>query len=202
MKRVPFKYCISGLLLCAAASSASAAAVTEEKGWYMGASAGRSAMKMSGDAADELKEKKTGTGFKVFGGYQFNRYWGLEGQYIQLATAKYDLKRQSYSFHTDMKMSGVAINAVGILPLGESFSLLGKLGAAQMLLRDDYRYTDGDSGSYRESKTMPLIGFGAEYKLTPALALRAEYEYYGQFKIAQDTKISSDMLSIGMRYTF
>ncbi|MDB5991525.1 MAG: hypothetical protein JWQ10_2928 [Herbaspirillum sp.] len=206
LEKVAFKYCISGLVLCAAAVSASAfAAAPANDGWYLGTSVGRSKVKINRDGLyEDFKGNKTGTGFKLYGGYQFNQYFALEGQYIKLATAKYQSSGPSTPWHGNLKIRGLAIDAVGILPLGDSFSLLGKLGMVQMQADANFQTNSGSSYSGKTTKTTPLIGVGAEYKLTPALALRAEYEYFGSLTPSFDpaAKISTDMMSIGLRYTF
>ena len=204
LEKVAFKYCVSGLVLCAAAASVSAFAATPTNdGWYLGTSVGRSEIKTTNDNANDDTSKGTGTGFKLYGGYQFNDYFALEGQYIRLATAKYRSNRPGgYQLDESDKFSGLAFDAVGILPISDSFSLLGKLGVMQTQIQSDWQY-GSESGSAKDSRTTPLIGIGAEYKLTPALALRAEYEYYGKIHSDDNTvKIKMDMLSVGMRYTF
>jgi OOP family OmpA-OmpF porin len=206
LEKAAFKYCVSGLVLCAAAASVSAfAAAQTADGWYLGTSVGRSNVKITDEnASADDKRQGTGTGFKLYGGYQFNDYFALEGQYIRLATAKYHtIHSGGYQLDESYKISGLALDAVGILPISDSFSLLGKLGVMQMQIQSDWQFGSESPGSGKDSRTTPLIGIGAEYKLTPALALRAEYEYYGKLHSDDNTfKISTDMLSIGMRYTF
>src|SRR6202162_6693583 len=50
LEKAAFKYCVSGLVLCAAAASVSAfAGTTTNEGWYLGASVGRSRVKITDD---------------------------------------------------------------------------------------------------------------------------------------------------------
>jgi OOP family OmpA-OmpF porin len=69
------------------------------------------------------------TGFKIFGGYEFNQYFGVEIAYVDLGKASYS-GRYGAATVTGGKVDlwGLNFSAVGILPLNPSFSLFGKLG--------------------------------------------------------------------------
>ena len=67
----------------------------------------------------------TGSAYKLQLGYQFNKYFAVEGGYFNLGKSKLD-----YSDGTSdsLKTDGLNISAVGILPFDNGFSVFGKLG--------------------------------------------------------------------------
>jgi len=177
--------------------------------WYVGASIGYSTIKpkVSGYNTNVLtySEKTSDIGFKIFGGYQFDQNWAVEAQYIDLGKYKIDETGTSDNAHATAKVSGVAVNAVGTLPLNEQISLIAKLGVVYGTLKADV-FDSVDRSSYKVSKTAPLMGFGAEYKFSPQIALRAEYEFYGSPTVfgtsRGNIKFRSDMFSLGLLYRF
>jgi OOP family OmpA-OmpF porin len=198
LKKALFAQCAAGLLLCTAAASACASAPTEQ-GWYLGAAAGRSTLKMTAHPDDETILKKARGSLKLYGGYQLNKHFALETQYVRLDSGTLDLNDDTTA---RLKVQGVTFSAVGMLPLNDAFSLIGKLGAAQMSAKYG-EHSAASTLTVKSSTTTLLVGVGAEYKLTPALALRAEYEHYGKFKLGDTTaKVAADMASIGLRYSF
>lgn len=193
-----------GVLCAVAAGSSVAANQQDQSGWYLGTGIGYSTV--SPDLKDTRREKhssqkKNGTGFKLYGGYQFDQNWALETQYIHLAKYRAEGRGPMKGETLDVKVSGIAVNGVGSYYFGEDFSVFGKLGV--MLSKMDTDISGPGYGLYEKRvTTVPLLGFGAEYKLTPQLALRAEYEYYGQQKIDNELKVRTDMATLGLRYRF
>jgi OOP family OmpA-OmpF porin len=130
-------------------------------------------------------------------GYQINPSFAVEGQYQNLG--KYKLTEPAVG-SLQVKDSGVSLAAVGFLPLTKDFSLIGKAGIAVRKLKAeliDLGVTETDS----KTKSALMLGFGVEYSISPALSVRAEYEYFGNPKF-DDTKIKGDLVSVGLRYRF
>lgn len=189
-----------------AASGAAIAQTATGPGWYLGGSIGAATLKPK---IDNSNTNLTGaqdtrdTGFKFLGGYQFDANWAVEGQYQ-------DLGRWTYSepgLSASARVSGLSLAGVGMLPLGNGFTLLGKLGVARQTFDIAAVDTTSNASATRKlNKTTPLIGIGTEYTLTPALALRAEYEYFGVPTLAQSgnekLKAHTALLSVGLRYRF
>lgn len=183
------------LAICAAAPAAAA----EKQGWYVGTGVGSASNTMSGiNWGSGVSEKTNATGFKMYGGYQFNPYLAVELQYVDFGEYKAD----QGSYHGTVKTSGLGMSAVGLWPLSDQFSLFGKLGAISKMR--DYKE---DDRAYRNegksTKVAALLGVGAEYRFTTGLSLRAEYEHAGKTGLGDDdAKLANKLLSVGVRYQF
>lgn len=124
--------------------------------------------------------------WRVLGGYQVHRNLAVELGYTDLG---------------DMTVGGRPAEAnawelvgVGLFPLNESFSLLGKLGA--------YR-GEAEGGGLRETRTDLTYGLGAEYNMNRNLGLRLEWQRYTDFGGgAFGSRADQDILSLGAIYRF
>ncbi|MGA0569794.1 outer membrane beta-barrel protein [Variovorax sp. VNK109] len=203
-----FKYSTLALITVLSLGATSAFAQTKpatDIGWYAGGSIGKAGNKLRTDNIDvEMTgtEDTSGTGFKIYGGYKFNENFAAELQY-------HDLKKYSYTEsetrYGTLRVKGIAISALGILPLTPEFAVFGKVGIASQNLSGFA--TDGwSSGSLKTNKAAPLLGIGGEYAINRNLAVRAEYEYMGVPTFLKDgdqkVKFRSDMFSIGLNYRF
>lgn len=136
------------------------------------------------------------TGFKVFGGYMFNRNLGVEAAYVNLGEVSY-----SGSFGPfpvvggKVELTGFNIAALGSFPINEQFSVFGKLG----LFIWDVEASDVTGGvpfSAKTDGTDISFGLGVGYNFTRNLGVRAEWE---RFKLDE---ADSDLLSIGIVWRF
>jgi len=109
------------LAVCTAGSVSAA----EKTDWYVGGSVGYAKNTLS-DAfpPSGTSQKTSATGFKLYGGYQFNSNWAAELEYVNFGKYSAD----SANLHSTAKASGLGMSAVGTLPLSEQFSLFGKAG--------------------------------------------------------------------------
>ncbi len=135
--------------------------------------------------------------FKVYGGGFFSPNFGAELAYVDLGEARYS----GDFFGTPVTGGTVGIwgyNVAAVLrvPLGERFSVFGKLGvflweseASDLTGGDPFRSTTRgwDGGSF---------GIGVAWRFTGNLSARAEFE---QFPV--DTSDAS-LLSLGLQYSF
>jgi OmpA-OmpF porin, OOP family len=194
---------VSLLALLAAASAPALAQHTDagnvsgmalpSGGWYGGLSAGRSQLgirdtllPVSGARLSQLSEDDSTAGYKLYGGYQFNRHITLEGGYADFG--KLEAQRESAapmlgSMSNNFRTSAFYVGAVGIIPLPNRFSLFGKLGTT---------YATGASPVSASGVLLPLLtpadpnprrtewnskyGLGASYEMSNKLGLRFEYE--------------------------
>lgn len=202
----------STLLLLAA--GAATPALAQDTGWYAGASIGQtetdfrsaqivSALNGLAFSTNSLSLDNEDNGWKVLGGYSFNKWLALEGSYADLgefsALAGLTPAGQQRS---EASMSGLGLDLVGSLPLSASWSAFARLGLANTRVEENFNPTRGtfftnDSGRDFHEK----YGIGLEYRLTDTFALRGEYERY---KVDRNriTDNHADMLSLGVVFRF
>lgn len=139
-------------------------------GWYGGLGIGQSNYQdVDADSANTRSE-----GWKAYAGYQFNKYLGVEGGYVNLN----DITATSGTVTTNMDTDGWTLAAVVSYPLTEKFSVMGKLGAAYLLA--DINEKDGAALAVRsgDDDYEPNYGVGVSYALLDNLNLRAEWERF------------------------
>jgi len=156
-------------LLMAAAFSAALVAGPASAQAYLGGGIGSS------------RTDTSETSWKLYGGYQFNPTWGLELGYT-------DLGRYRGSDVESWSLAGM-----GTLPLGERWSLLGKVGAASN--RTHFAGT--------ANHTDLLLGLGVGYSMSKNLGLRLEYEDFGKLSNASAGNNSrGSNLGLSLKYAF
>lgn len=210
-------------------------ASAQETGFYMGVGVGRSVASFNGGDFDSVNVvfrnasvKSTGTsdtGYKFLGGYNFNERWAIEAGYADLGRFAYRWYGPStgpgpgpgpgaglytdsiYSF--DYKASAWFAAAKGTLPVGDKFSVFGRLGLTVNKAQDTFfvdlsrhieppllpcppgrgvcypEYSDSPifskPGSYAKTRTDVLVGVGVDYRVVSNASIRLEYEDFGRF---------------------
>lgn len=147
------------VLIGAATFGAQAA---QDTGFYVGAGAGQSFV-------DETGFDDEDTAFSAFGGYQFNRWFGLEAGYVDFGKLEPDIAG------TALEASSVHFTAVGTLPFTEKFSGYAKAGFQRW---DVDVAIPGLSGTGDDNGNDPTYGVGLQYRFTDAVALRGEYSRF------------------------
>jgi OOP family OmpA-OmpF porin len=158
------KWLVSMIGAAAMAVSAGALAQSTTTGFYIGAEAGNT--DVSG-ADDDI-------GFKLLGGYRFHPNIAAEVGYGML----YD--------KDDVEVTALEFVAVGMFPIGNQFSILGKLGLANV---------EADTRFGSEDKTELTWGLGVQFDVSRNLGVRALWQRY-------ETDDAIDFLAIGVTYKF
>jgi len=201
-----------------AALAAPVADAQETTGWYAGASAGRSAATIddaritSGLAAQglggiALSRDERSTGYKLFGGYQFNPYFGIEAGFVDLGRFGYRASTlPAGTLSGEMRVKGLNLDLVGTLPLVGGLSALGRVGVTSMRASDSFAATGAVTMPYANAHPSQRssglkAGIGLSYALTPSLAVRLEAERY-RLKDAVGNRGNVDLVSLGLVYHF
>lgn len=171
---------LSTALVAVLAGAAAFGAQAADKGFYAGAGVGQSYV-------DERNYDDEDTAFSVFGGYQFNRYFGLEAGYADFG------KLEPRGTGAELEASSVYLTAVGTLPITDSFSAYAKAGFQRWDLDTSIPTVVGNDD---DSGTDPTYGVGVQYRFTDHLALRGEYS---RFEV-EDTDL--DLAQLQVRYDF
>lgn len=130
---------------------------------------------------------------KAYGGYNFTPNYALEAGYANFGAYKFRIGSHEPRFETSvMYAAGKASMA-----LGESFSVFGKLGVARNRVVSE----NFDELSGTEIAVRPLLGFGADYRLTRNVALTLEWEQLGTNKYAIGA-LRQNRLEAGVKVSF
>ena len=151
------------------------------------------------------------TGFGVAGGYQLNDHFAFEFAYVDLGSVSYQLSAMvsdgtneaDADVQLESSADGAVVSALGILPIGERFSVFGRVGLSLMNAKGTARITiDGvtQSPSQSTQNSDPMVGIGAEYSLGKHFALRLAWDRY--FDVGTDDvtgDIDADLYTLGLR---
>jgi len=210
---------ISGTLgLAAFAAIASPAAIAQNQVpvWYGGINVGQakehfdngrmaSSVLGPGFAITSITEDRTDTGYKLYGGYRFSRHFAVEGGYFDLG--KFDFAATTLPAGTlsgNVKVHGLNLDLVGILPMTDRFSAFGRIGATYARTRDSFSGS-GAAAAFSTSRSSSdanfKVGAGIQYDFNYNLGMRLEAERY-RLNDAVGGKGNVDLLSIGLVYRF
>jgi OmpA-OmpF porin, OOP family len=114
------------------------------------------------------------TAFKLIGGYQFHRNVAVEAGYGLLFDKG------------GSEVTALEVVAVGMFPVMNQLSIIGKLGFANV---------DVETPVGSDDKTELTYGVGVQYDFTRNLGVRGQWQRY-------DTDNEVDLLSIGIVYRF
>lgn len=205
--------CVAAAALAAPASQAQGAG-----GWYGGASIGQSAATIDNDritrglagqglGTTSISERDRDTGYRLFGGYQFNRHFGVEAGWFDMGEMGYTATTTpAGTLVGDVRFKGINLDLVGRLPIGDRFSLLARVGGAHVRTRGTFSSTGAVTMPYPGNSTSDRhfgvkYGVGVAWRLTDALELRAEGE-----RIRVNDSVGNrghvDLLSLGLVYYF
>lgn len=191
-------------------------ALAQDSGWYLGANVGQSRAKIdneritsgllgAGFTVTSYTDKTSDTGYKLFGGYQFNKYFALEGGYFDLG--KFNFTAATLPLGTlngNIKLNGFNFDLVLSLPFTEKFSAFGRIGANNAQAKDSFTATGlvtvlDPNPSKRETNIK--FGGGLQYDFTRTFGMRAEMERY-RINDAVGNKGDVDLASIGLLVRF
>ena len=96
--------------------------------------------------------------WKILGGYQHDRHWGIEAAYTDLGS------------YRGSSADSLSLALTGTLPLDRRWALMAKAGVASNRTRVAGSPDHADA----------LVGIGVAYTVTRRFGLRLEYEQYGR----------------------
>ena len=120
------------------------------------------------------------TSGKIYGGFQFNPTWGIELGYTDLGKYK------------GANVESTTLSGVGTLPMGQNWSLFGKLGAASN--------QPHFGGAGRHSDV--LLGIGLGYSINKNVSARLEFENFGKLSNVGGSNSNGRNLGLGLQYAF
>ena len=204
----------AAMLVLAAIGTSTVSA--QNAAWYAGVMGGESRAKIddariaasllaSGFTTQSIADDDRDTGFKVFGGYQFNRYFSIEGGYFNLGKFGFTATTiPTGTLNGRIKLKGASLDLVATIPITERFSAFAMAGVARAEARDQFSGT----GSVNVRNPNPYKranngrgALGLQFAMTDSLALRTQVERY-RIDDAVGNRGDVDMVSIGLVYRF
>jgi opacity protein-like surface antigen len=135
-------------------------------------------------------------------GYQLGTYFAVEGTYYDFGKYAYDYIAYDdgggeHFGRLSIKPRGPSVSAVGLLPLGDYFSLDGHAGF--LFIDNKYKISlDEDRVGFSLSKTGLYYGAGLAWWVTGQVALRVGYNRFERGVFEQETS----QYTVGIRYSY
>ena len=214
MKKLTKTVAALSLMGCTAMNSP--LAVSAESGWLVGGNVGRTKARIddvqirerlmgSGFTTSSMSTDDRDKGFKIFGGYKYNKYLSVESGYFDLGDFSFTANTvPAGSLNGTIKIRGLNLDAVGTLPVSERFSVFGRVGAQYAQVRDTFTGSGAvtvNNPSPKKNAVNHKFGLGVQYALTDSLGLRGEVERY-RINDAVGGRGDVDMASVGLVYVF
>lgn len=203
MKMTKISTVIASLLVVGVANAAT-------PGAYVGLGAGASIIRTPNIDLDakgttyKTSQQRGGLGGRVFAGYNFNQYVGLETALATYAKSTYKLSGYGESFTTKDSLYALSLVGKGYLPLsdtGLSAYVLGGLAE----VRNEIRLTGSTRESYNTSSLRPTYGLGLSYDTTSHVTTGLEVSRIqgkGNMKTDSHAIPTADMVSFNIGYNF
>lgn len=185
--------------------------VVGDSGWYALGAVGQATGNNAKSTLDNALTSAGNTGYsssmnkptayKLQAGYQINKNLAVEGGYIATTHTTYIATGGNLAgpVAASGHVTGWNLTAVGILPLANQFSLLGKLGVAH--IRDSASLVGTGvlipAAGYKNDF---MYGVGAKYDFTNAVFGRFDWDSYKVGSSASSSR--SNVWTIGAGYKF
>ena len=228
------KHAVAGMVSLALAGIAQGAAAQDPaaksggpaSSWYVGAGFGQTFASIPAQTIDSINsvlsaangatssvidKDKHSSGAKFFVGYTFNAYFAVEGGYASLGRSTANMSflgcpTPECSFNMKYKMSAAFIDAVGVLPVTDKWSLIGRVGVSYNRVTTDFNGSPNmfaiSSNDTTETKVREKFGAGVDYKLNPAFTARAEWERYKMPDPFSTELFNVDTATLSLLYRF
>ena len=193
---------------------ASPFAKADDSGWYGGFNIGQSRAKIDkalitsgllegGFTTTSITDDSRDTGYKLFGGYQLSKSFSLEGGYFDLGKLGFMASTlPPGTLNGSTRLSGLNLDALGVLPVTRRFSAFGRVGLNYAEARDSFS-GNGSVNVLNPNPSKrgmnPKVGLGLRYAFTEAFGIRVEAERY-RINGATGNKGDTDLVSAGLVY--
>jgi len=188
--------------------AATAPVLAQDTGFYVGAGLGWVDWSIDNSTAlaipglTSFSSDNSSTGWKIYGGYQFHRNFGVEAGYVDLGSigvrGTATVGGVNTTFAGDADVTAWTLALTGTLPMNQQFDLTGKLGFYNWDAGGGVAgAAPGISAGLGASDTGTdfLGGLGVRYNINKNVGIGAEWEYFGGSDKA-------NFYSINLRYKF
>ena len=191
-------------------------ALAADPGWYFGGNIGRSETdvdedRIAADLASQgyattfMDDNERDTGFKSFAGYQFGKYFSMEGGYYDLGDFGYtSFTVPPGTLHGVLGARGLNLDAVLSMPFTPKFSSFLRAGVAYSEVEGAFEGTGAVTVIEPNSEKRAAnykFGAGLEYMFTQRFGMRLEGERY-RIDDSVGNKGDIDLYSVGVLFRF
>jgi len=159
-------------------------------GAYLGGSWGQATYEVEGGVARTDAED---SGYKLYGGYRVNRWFGVEAAYTDLLEGH----ETALGYEFDLAVNYGSVAAVGVLPVHPRLELWTKVEAAYWSA--DVLLDDGLAPPVDRSESGFDLGYGVgfDWYPLPRVGIRGEWERFGFGEVE-----NLGYLSVGLIFRF
>jgi OOP family OmpA-OmpF porin len=168
------------------------------QGGYVGLNAGQANTEAGLDEFTAVSKDEKNNAFKLYGGYNFTKNWGIEVGYADFGKLSNVYRVGATNIGFTARSRALYVAGTGTLPVTEQFSLFAKVGVTANNSSVSAS-APGITVTDRGTQSSVMGGIGASYYFTKNIGVVAEYENFG--KLDSDNA-KADMWSIGLRYKF
>jgi OOP family OmpA-OmpF porin len=196
---------LTAVTLIASVALTSVPAFAQDAGFYAGGAIGQSRLKGACDGLTIACDDKD-TAWKIFGGYQFNKNFGLEVGYVDMGKANASGTITGVAVNGEIKGKGWEFLGVGTIPFTGNLSGYGKLGLVRWDVDAFASAALGGNiavGNASDKGTSATYGLGLKYDFTKNVGARLEWQRYNN--IGNDSTTGQgdvDLYSVGIVFKF
>ena len=120
--------------------------------------------------------------YRIATGYQFDPTWGIEISYGDLGKSKLSGVASGVVTNEETRISAAQAVVTGAYWVSQSLSLIGKFGIGTTVVKQSGTSAEAGfvaSSTANATSTRLTYGIGAQYAVTQALSVRAQYESLG-----------------------
>lgn len=165
-----------------------ACTMTAHAGLFFGASVGDASLSQS-DSGFSFDASDTGS--KIYGGFTFIKFFGLEASYLDLGSAE---DEAAPGIDVTIDTTAWDVYAVGILPIGKHFEIFAKAG---IVVWDAEASFSGAISDETDDGNDPAYGAGVAFVFGEHFAVRAEYQ---RFELEDIDEL--ELASVGAEFRF
>jgi OmpA-OmpF porin, OOP family len=200
--------------ICAGCSLLALPAAADPAGWFVGMSLGKGEPRFETAPFTAIPTREDReSGYKLWGGYKFNRNFGAEVSYMEsgkLTASGFSgapcapdsacaTLTQPYSQF--IRSKGVQLVGTGALPLTQKFGVFGKLGAVHA--DTENQCTVGSFSCSTTGRNTDLTyGLGLSYEMAKNFSVRSEWERMRLGGSARPRDNDVNFFTIGAGYKF
>ena len=193
-----------------------APALAQDSYFYGGLALGQSRARIDADritasllgaglTTTSMSRDERDTGYKLFGGYQFNRNLALEAGFFKLGKFGFSsTTTPAGTLDGEIRLQGLNIDLVATWPLTQYLSVIGRVGAQSAKADDKFRGSGAVTvlnPNPSQRSTQPKIGIGLQYEVSRSFFVRAEAERY-RVNDAVGNRGDVNLFSVGLVIPF